>query len=212
MERVYKNTDEIMDYLNVVPVFDNSGLRLDLYLDGRKVGRIDKHTKEIELNVKVAGEGNKSILNDYTDNESFSATDAFYHYFTGSGSAVTVDFAEIDIGLQPSDFPNYQNLVRSMYRKHGTLKVDEKTSRDIGGWAGHITYRLKGTIMSNKYEWKFSGYIGAYDDKFDFDARSWGERAYWAEVVTMMLGVLPAGTPYAIRFEGNRAVTDGETW
>ncbi|MBI5468335.1 MAG: DUF2778 domain-containing protein [Deltaproteobacteria bacterium] len=56
MERVYRNTDEIMDKMKVVPVLDSSGLRLDVYLDGRKVGRIDKHNKEIRVNVKVADE------------------------------------------------------------------------------------------------------------------------------------------------------------
>lgn len=61
MERTYKNTDEIMDYLEVIPVFESSGLRLDVYLDGRKVGRIDKHDKEIEVNVKVAEEDNSNV-------------------------------------------------------------------------------------------------------------------------------------------------------
>jgi spore germination cell wall hydrolase CwlJ-like protein len=56
MERVYRNTDEIVDKMKVVPVFDRSGLSLDVYLDGRKVGRIDKHNKEIRVKVKVADE------------------------------------------------------------------------------------------------------------------------------------------------------------
>lgn len=55
MERVYKNTDEIMDKMKVIPVLDGSGLRLDVYLNGRKVGNIDKHNKEIITTVKIAG-------------------------------------------------------------------------------------------------------------------------------------------------------------
>ncbi len=45
-----------MDYLKVVPMLDSSGLRMEVYLDGRKVGRIDRHNKEIITNVKIAEE------------------------------------------------------------------------------------------------------------------------------------------------------------
>ncbi|MEK6589678.1 MAG: lipid II-degrading bacteriocin, partial [Nitrospinota bacterium] len=142
----------------------------------------------------------------------FSTFEAIYHYFLGGGSAVTVNFAEVDIGLQPKDFPGYQTLIYSMYKKDGTLTVDKKTSKDIGGWAGHVTYRLKGVIKSNTCEWKFNGYIGAFNDPFNFDALPWGERAYWAELVTRLIGSLPIGQAYNIGFSGHRKVTDGGKW
>lgn len=217
MERVYKNTDEIMDKMKVVPVFDNSGLRLDVYLDGRKVGRIDKHNKEIRLKVKVADE-KTADLPVYKGDKPFSISDAFYHYFGGSGKPVTVNSAEVDIGLKPADFtgyrgyPAYQDLVKSMYRKKGTLHVDTRIVKDIGGWAGNVTYRLKGTIKSTAYEWKFSGYIKPYDDEFNFEKKEWGERKRWAEVVTRMIGALPVGKDYDIKFEGKREVPDGGKW
>ncbi len=213
MERVYKNIDEAKDNLKYVPVFDRSGVHLDVYLDGKKVGRIDKYNKEIRFKIKVAD------LPAYTGKKPFTTADAFYHYFRGTGSAITVDFDEVDIGLKPADFtgykgyPAYQDFVKSMYRKNGTLDVDTRIVKDIGsGWAGKVTYSLKGTIKSTAYEWKFSGYIGAYDDKFDFDKQPWGERQRWAEVVTRMIGALPAGKKYDIEFKGHRAVTDRGTW
>lgn len=61
MKRVYKNTDEIIDNMKVFPVFDGSGLRLDVYLDGMMVGRIDKHNKEIRTTVKVAEDGKTAL-------------------------------------------------------------------------------------------------------------------------------------------------------
>ncbi|HHT9114741.1 MAG TPA: tlde1 domain-containing protein [Candidatus Wunengus sp. YC65] len=84
MERTYKNTDEIMDYLKVVPVFDSSGLRLDVYLDGRKVGRIDEHTKEIALDVKVAEKENSNV--NRTD-----SLDSYWEYSQSTGQLTHVD-------------------------------------------------------------------------------------------------------------------------
>ncbi|NIR17921.1 MAG: lipid II-degrading bacteriocin [Desulfobacterales bacterium] len=217
MEKVYKNTDEITDKVKVVPVFDRNGLGLDVYLDGRKVGRIDKHNKEISTKVKVAEE-EKAGLPVYRGEKPFSISDAFYHYFGGSGTPVFVDSAEVDIGLKPADFtgedgyPAYQDLVKSMYRKNGTLDVDTRKKGYVGGWAGNVTYRLKGSIKSTTYEWRFSGYIKPFDDKFNFDSREWGERKKWAEIVTRMIGALPAGKVYDIRFKGRREVTDGGRW
>lgn len=212
MERVYKNINEAKDNLKYVPVFDKSGVHLDVYLDNKKVGRIDRHNKEIRVKVKVAD------IPAYKGDKPFSVSAAFYHYFRGSGKAVTVDFNEVDIGLKPSDFNardgNYLDLVKSMYRKNGTLAVDVKIAKDIGGWAGNVTYGLKGTIKSVAHKWKFDGYIGVYKDKdtFDFDEKKWGVRQKWAEVVTRMIGTLPAGKPHDIMFKGNRTVTDRGTW
>ena len=141
----------------------------------------------------------------------FSTFDAVYHYFVGGGS-VSVNFAEVDAGLMPNDFPGYNASVKSMYRKEGTLSVDKKTSKDVGGWAGHITFRLNGKIQSNTCEWEFKGYIGAFNDKFDFNSMPWGARSYWKEIVTRMIGTLPIGAAYDINFSGNRQVTDGGLW
>lgn len=212
MERVYKNIDEAKNNLKYVPVFDGSGAHFDVYLDGKKVGRFDKHNKEIRFKVKVAD------IPAYKGKKPFTTADAFYHYFRGTGSAITVDSAEVDIGLKPADFtgssdyPAYRDLVKSMYRKNGTLDVDTRIVKYIGGWAGKVTYHLKGTIKSTANEWKFSGYIKPYDDEFNFDKKPWGERQKWAEVVTRMIGALPAGKKYDINFEGKREVTDGEKW
>jgi hypothetical protein len=218
MERVYRNTDELMNQLKVVPVLDGGGLRLDVYLDGRKVGHIDKHNKQIRVRAKVADKGKETDLPAYTGNKPFSISDAFYHYFRGDGNVVTVDFDEVDIGLKPADFtgygdyPAYQDLVKSMYRKNGALDVDTRIVKDIGGWAGNATYGLTGTITSTGYVWEFSGYIWLYDDEFNFDSKDWGVRKKWAEVVTRMIGALPAGKKYDIRYKGNRMVTDRGTW
>jgi len=144
----------------------------------------------------------------------FSVTDAIIHYFIGEGE-VTLSFSEVDIGLQPSDFEGYTALVRSMYRREGTLDVDLRTVRDIGGWAGHQTYRLKGTITSCACNWTFSGSIGAYDNPFDFDALPWGTRDFEAELITRFIdfyGPHFGGRNYNITFMGHRAVSDGGAW
>lgn len=215
MERVYKDTDEIVDKIEVVPHLDRRGLELDLYLDGRKVGRIDKHNKEVRTTVNIINEEKEAGLPVYTSDKPFTISDAFFHYFGGSGKPVTVDSSEVDIGLKPSDFTgysDYQDTVKSMYRINGTLGVDMKIVKDIGGWAGNVTYRLKGTIKSTTYEWEFDGYIKPFDDEFDFEKKKWGVRKYWAELVTRMIGALPAGSRYDIKFEGKREVTDGGKW
>lgn len=103
-------------------------------------------------------------------------------------------------------------MVQSMYKKQGSLSVDLRSSKDIGGWAGHITYRLKGEITSNTCNWKFEGYIGAFDDTFDFNAMPWGTRDYWKEIVTRIIGYLPGGQAYGIHFVGRRQVKDGGIW
>lgn len=56
MERVYKNIDEVRNYLEVVPVLDGYDLRLDVYLDGKQVGSIDRYNKEIRTKVNIAKE------------------------------------------------------------------------------------------------------------------------------------------------------------
>lgn len=62
MERVYKNTDEITDNVKAKLVLGGrSGWRLDIYLDGRKVGYLDKHNKEVGVKVQVAANGDVKL-------------------------------------------------------------------------------------------------------------------------------------------------------
>ncbi len=142
----------------------------------------------------------------------FSTFGAVWHYFTGNGQTVNVNFSEVDIGLSPKDFQGYTSLVQSMYKKQGTKPVDLRKSKDIGGWAGHTTYRLKGKITSDTCKWEFEGYIGAFDDTFDFNSMPWGTRDYWKEIVTRLIGYIPGGQTYDIHYAGRRQVKDGGTW
>ncbi len=142
----------------------------------------------------------------------FSMREALWQYFFGDGAGVTVNFSEVDIGLQPADFEHYKELVSSMSKKEGTLSIDLTALRNIGGFAGQLTYRLKGEIKSNRCGWCFKGYVGAYNDTFDFNALSWGIRSYWAEIAVRIFGMVPGGKPYDIMFSERRQVTDSGTW
>ena len=142
----------------------------------------------------------------------FSTGDAVFHYFMGGGRAITLDFSEVDIGLQPKDFQGYTAAVQSMYKKVGVRYVDLRRSVDIGKWAGHQTYRLKGTITSDTCKWDFDGYVGAYNNSFDFNSMPWGVRAYWKEIVTRAIGAVNAGSNYDIAFYGHRTVKDSGRW
>lgn len=53
-----------MDDLNIVPEFGKTGLRLDVFLDGGKVGRIDKYDKEIRTTVKLVTEADSNMEQD----------------------------------------------------------------------------------------------------------------------------------------------------
>lgn len=130
----------------------------------------------------------------------------------GGGLEIRLNFSEVDIGLQPHDFRGYSSMVKSMYKRNGTLSVDLRHVKDIGGWAGNQTYRLKGEIISDECEWSFSGYVGAYDNPFDFNSLPWGVRKYWKEVVTRLIGSVKGGQDYNISFRGNRPVYDGGKW
>lgn len=130
MERTYKNTDEIMDYLEVIPVFESSGLRLDVYLDGRKVGRIDKHDKEIEVNVKVAEEDNSNV-------NRIDSLDSYWEYSQSTGELTHIDNqtgARTPIGTGYSgngvglNNPNMQNEPFTGPIPQGTYYIGDATT------------------------------------------------------------------------------------
>lgn len=73
-----------MDYLEFIPVLDNSGLGLDVFLDGRKVGRIDKYNKEIEVDVKIAEEENSNV-------NRIDSIDSYWEYSQSTGQLTHVD-------------------------------------------------------------------------------------------------------------------------
>ncbi|HEY3346246.1 MAG TPA: RHS repeat-associated core domain-containing protein [Nitrospirota bacterium] len=120
---------------------------------------------------------NNNSVHSYDYNGLFSTEEAILHYFVGGGSTVVVDFREVDIGLQARDFPDFDQAVKSMYKKVGSRYVMlPSKSYDIGGWAGHQTYYLFGTIRSDQCEWQFDGYVRARHNPFDFDSKDWGSR------------------------------------
>ena len=102
--------------------------------------------------------------------------------------------------------------VESLRGQNAKRLVDLRKSKDIGGWAGHTIFVLRGVIASDPCEWTFTGYVGAFNDTFDFNAMPWGERQYWAEVVTRILGKLPRGQGFEIMYVGKRNVADGGKW
>lgn len=132
----------------------------------------------------------------------YSLKTALNHYFFGNGETIHVPFAEVDIGLGANniDFPGYDALVQSMYRKDGTLPVVLRSkAHDIGDLVfGNMKYDLRGTIKSNKCSWSFEGSIGAEDDVFDFDSKPWGKRDWYKEIITRGFANVPGGTPFTL--------------
>ena len=71
---------------------------------------------------------------------------------------------------------------------------------------------LSGALESNSSAWQFTGYVGALDDKFDFNAMPLGERDYWKEGATRLIDAIPAGTEFPVEYEGTKEVTDQGEW
>ncbi len=145
----------------------------------------------------------------------FSVKDAIHHYFFGDGRDVHLSFGEIDVGLEPRDFPGFDLLLEMYYKQEVTVFVDLSNYVDIGGWAGNINYRLNGTFKSDECEWEFSGYVGADPNYFDFNSKPWGDRPLIDEIVTQMIGKfgpMLGGENYLIHFHGIRSVYDSGKW
>ena len=142
----------------------------------------------------------------------FSVSAAVWHYFTGGGATVAAPFSDVDAALKPSDFPGFKNTVESLRGRESGMSISMRLSKDVGGYAGHVTFVLRGELSSDKCGWDFRGHVGALNDSFDFNSMPWGVRQYWAEIVTRAIGFLPGGTTFAIQFTGTRNVSDGGIW
>ncbi len=126
-------------------------------------------------------------------------------YFFGDGTPVDVNFNLVDIYLQPNDFSYFNNMVAHL-QDYGimdfTIDFDCKQAVDLGRWAGNVTFRLKGNLIGNDGKVDFKGYIGAYNDRFDFN---WADRHFLIEAGVRAASFLQ-GQPYDIRFHGHRPI------
>jgi hypothetical protein len=79
VERVYENIEEVKANLKVVPTVKGRGrVSLDLYLDGKKVGYIDRRNNEVRVKVRMAGgkaalktKSQSKNLNNYIEKSKF---------------------------------------------------------------------------------------------------------------------------------------------
>ena len=137
------------------------------------------------------------------------------------GDDLYVSFKEIDIGVHPRNFPDFEKLLTRYYKKTVEKNIYMTWYTDIGeyvAWAGHIEYTLKGIFKSDFCEWEFSGSIGALPNDFDFNPKTKedrGQRGWIGERVVRTInyfGPKFGGKDYTIYFIGDKTVKDNEKW
>ena len=152
------------------------------------------------------------------------------HYYSGTGTTVTVPFDVIDKGLRAEDFGmcDFEEGVHSITRLTTMDLWRPRTSTFFTtGGPGRINFRLKGTLTVMKRirpgtccerYWSFSGSISADPDKFDFDPQGpwyapWRSgRGGINELITRTQYYLgPNGRSYTINFDGSRSVNESGT-
>jgi RHS repeat-associated protein len=139
----------------------------------------------------------------------FSEFESVGHYLFGKGQMVNANFSEVDIGLNENYFSEFtQAVINAAHNGYGVYDVDGKLAWNTYGiknlWAGNVTYRLKGKLTHDECGMKFDGYIGAYDDEYDFNALPSGVRDRLGENVTRFINSLKVGQSYPIRYNGRR--------
>jgi RHS repeat-associated protein len=143
----------------------------------------------------------------------FSTSDAVKHYFFGDSKPVNVPFSEVDKGFKPQDFPGFNKSVVALRAISNPGFAQGEINRslyiDIGGWTGHLNYRLEGIIKVGPSGWSFSGCVYADPNDFDFNKKPLKERGIIKESVTRLIGFLGpifGGEDYTIKFTGSREV------
>ncbi len=147
-----------------------------------------------------------------------TSSEALQHYRAGSGTPLSMDFSDINTSaVTEASFPGYnrmlqalQNLRNSGMLRSGSYCVDSKigfsTSGDQANFLGDITLRLKGRfVVDDNGNIKFKGYIGAFNDRYDFNQRP--GRTPFAAIATAV-GARMTGKPYDIRFQGRRSISN----
>jgi RHS repeat-associated protein len=141
----------------------------------------------------------------------FSYIEGGSHFFNGAGRSKTIAFVEVDNNIHPADFPGFDDIRNTACQKCSTEPVG-LTSRpqNVRGGPGRITFQLNGELTAKGGSWRFDGKVTANDEMFDFNWLPWGQRTWYNELATRVIGTVGhalGGKDYLMRFYGHR-----ETW
>lgn len=146
---------------------------------GNKDGEFSIDEKRID---KTANQGGRPDADGY-----LTLSEANDWYRNGNGQKLTVDINKLGItNVYASDFDHVgAKMVINLFFK--------SNKADAGLVFGNITVKLyPGNIVK------------AYDDKYDFDYKPWGNPMNWGRNIENWIGTLKAGdgTPYPIGIQG----------
>lgn len=150
-------------------------------------------------------------------------SDFIIHYFFGNGQKVQVSFDALGLprylmGLSARGDAR-DKILRAVapYKAQNThenldIRFVHDHNDDI---FGNLTYRLQGLFVSDYHKWFLKGGIlKAFNDRWDFDWKAWGERQILAELATrgFSIATLGQGTSFDVEIVGSRPVQLSGWW
>lgn len=147
----------------------------------------------------------------------FSYAEAVVWFYNNAGETKIIAFSEVDNGIHPSEFPDWNEKLNSIRGKNITLAINMTSlPQNVGGGPGRITFQLRGSIKSDACKWKLEdGSIKANDEMFDFNKLPWGVRKLHNEVFTRVGGAIghaTGGRDFFMKFYGERKVNYEGVW
>lgn len=133
---------------------------------------------------------------------------AFEHYEGGSGTALRVNFNDVDTsGVKPSDFNDVKDLISD--GQNGLHPINDRMAYSTVGdhklLLGNITLRLQGNLTLTDGGFGFSGTLKSYDDKYDFNQST--HRGIIGELLTSA-GRSTPGAPFPVEIRGAKAIEE----
>ncbi len=235
MVRVYQDMDEMEENLEFIPGFDSRGkLCLDVCLDGKKIGVIDKDNKEIKVTVKIAEEEGESdadrikyggislydydaIDEDYKNGERMiTFEEARHHYMEGSKTPLNIKLEFLDMSrFAPGEHENFLKVIAPYHRGKGVFKISTEVPYNTKSMViGYHTMLVEGKLTSNGQAWSFKGTYKSALGYDPYDFRPSTHRGFWGELATT-LGRITGGEkarPYRIYINGSESISLSGVW
>jgi RHS repeat-associated protein len=141
-----------------------------------------------------------------------SSAEALAHYLGGSGTALSMQFNEINTSsVRVTSFPQVQSELKKGCGKR-TVQIDSRsffsTSGDAAETVGNITLRLQGSLTICGCNWSFEGTLKSFDDTYDFNRST--HRSFLGELSTTVGNYLP-GKSYTIHIYGAKPISASGT-